>query len=210
MTNTIPSERSDYERSDYYLFLDYETTGEPHHKLLEVGWMLTDVDLEPLSDCTSLVIQPPQLLSPYPTPDFFTYNMSDSTRQMHTKNGLLEEVKKSSISVLQAQNAILENCHRHIDLNNRVTLAGFTCHFDRDLIRRDMKQLDKLLHYRHFDVSVPRGMYSNWVEKIPSRKNEHPHRAKDDVLASWRIAKTFKGLFETLMPNLSELDGIPI
>jgi oligoribonuclease len=191
MTDTIPSERS-----DYFLFLDYETTGELDHRLLEVAWMLTNVNLEPLFECRSEVIHQD------------SYHMSDDILKMHTKNGLLAEVANSTRDVRQAECLICDSYQQHIEFNSRVTLAGFTCHFDRGLMKRDMPKLDRSLHYRHFDISVPRGMYSNWVEKLPSKREEHPHRAKADVEASWKIANTYKVLFETLLPRLKDLEGM--
>ena len=189
------------ERFDYFLFLDYETTGDPDQKLLEVGWMLTTRDLEPLFECQSIVIRQP------------VYHMNAKILKMHTDNKLLQEVANTTTEVWQAEHLVCESIQSIAEQpNNRIVLAGFTCHFDRELMHRDMAKLDRRLHYRHFDVSVPRGMYSNWVEQIPSKKDEHPHRAKDDVLASWEIAKTFRTLFQIRMPKLAdpELEGMPI
>ena len=189
------------ERFDYFLFLDYETTGDPDRKLIEVGWMLTDVHLEPLFECQSMVIHQP------------VYTMNAKVLKMHTDNGLLAEVANTTTEVWQAEHHVCGSIQGIAEqTNNRIVLAGFTCHYDRELMQRDMPKLNGWLHYRHFDVSVPRGMYSNWVEKIPSKKDEHPHRAKDDVLASWKIAKTFKTLFEIRMPKLAdpELEEMPI
>jgi oligoribonuclease (3'-5' exoribonuclease) len=45
------------EHIDYFLFLDYESTGKPHHDPLEVGWMVTDSQLEPLFEPQSVTLQ---------------------------------------------------------------------------------------------------------------------------------------------------------
>ena len=178
------------ERSDYFLFLDYETTGDPERKLLEVGWMLTDSNLEPLMDCQSRVIRQEN------------YIISNKILKMHTKNGLLADVAVSNLEVFDAQHIVCTSIGPITEKpNNRVTLAGFTPHYDRELMQRDMPKLDRCLHYRHFDVSVLRAAYNYWVEKIPSKKDEHPHRGTADILACWEIAKTFKGLFESYMPK---------
>jgi len=178
------------ERSDYFLFLDYETTGDPERKLLEVSWMLTDSNLEPLMDVQSRVIRQEN------------YIISDKILKMHTKNGLLTEVAISNLEVWDAEHIVCTSIGPITEKpNNRVTLAGFTPHYDRELMQRDMPKLDRCLHYRHFDVSVLRAAYHYWVEKIPNKKDEHPHRGTADILACWEIAKTFKGLFESYMPK---------
>ena len=182
------------EHFDHYLFLDYETSGDPDQKLLEVGWMLTDRNLEQLIECRSEVIAQSQL------------NMSNKILKMHTANGLLDEVARTTTEVWDAEKLICDSIRPITeDKSARIILAGFSCHFDRELMHRDMTHLDSWLHYRHFDVSVPRGMYSNWVEKIPSKRDEHPHRVTADVLASWEIAKTYKMLFQKFLPMSSAL-----
>lgn len=184
------------ERFDHFLFLDYESTGEPDQKLLEVGWMLTDRHLDPLFDCQSTVIAQGWL------------NMSAKVLKMHTANGLLDEVAKTTTEVCDAEKLICDMIQPIAeDKNSRITLAGFSCHFDRTLMHRDMPQLDGWLHYRHFDVSVLRSAYHYWVENIPSKKDEHPHRVKADILASWQIARTYRGLFSSYFPKSSDIEG---
>jgi oligoribonuclease (3'-5' exoribonuclease) len=188
------------EHIDYYLFLDCETTGDPDQKILEVGWMLTNVKLEPLHECRSEVIHH----------DY--YFMNDFILKMHTRNGLLAEVAKSVTTLSDVEDTICESIQvlQERESTSRIILAGFSPHNDRWWIKRDAPKLDSLLHFRHFDVSVPRGMYNNWVEKIPNRKDEHPHRAKDDVFASWKIAKSYKTLFENVIPRLKDIGGMEI
>lgn len=187
---TIPRNTEPTEHFDHYLFLDYETTGDPDRRILEVGWMVTDRNLVQLFECQSVVIWQPH------------FNMTDKVMKMHTNNGLLKEVTESKVDVIDAEKIICDSIRPLTrDKSTRIILAGFTCHYDRELIKRDMAHLDSWLHYRHFDVSVLRGCYSNWVEQIPSKKDEHPHRAKDDCISAWLIAKTYMKLFQEHMPK---------
>jgi oligoribonuclease len=186
------------EKNDYLLFLDYETTGDPDKRLLEVAWMLTDRHLDVLLPCESRVIRQPVVTLP------------EVVLRMHTRNGLLAEVANTTTEVFDVQQRILETIGPAICSTNRIVLAGFSCHYDRELMLRDMPALNKVLHYRHFDVSVLRSAYHFWVENIPSKKDEHPHRAKDDVLACWEIAKTYMKLYQEHMPKGLIEQGIPI
>jgi oligoribonuclease (3'-5' exoribonuclease)/DNA-directed RNA polymerase subunit RPC12/RpoP len=187
------------EHFDHYLFLDYETTGEPDHKLLEVGWMVTDRNLIQLFECQSTVIAQSRL------------NLSAEVLKMHTRNGLLDEVARTTSEVWDAEKLICDSIRPLTeDKSVRLILAGFTCHFDRNLMHRDMTHLDSWLHYRHFDVSVLRGCYNNWVEKIVSRKGEHPHRVKDDCISAWLIAKTYMKLFQEHFPKGLSAQGVAI
>lgn len=194
-THLIPRNTN---RHDYFLFLDYETTGEPEKKILEVAWMLTDSNLQVIFEPQSLVISFP----PYYA------KMADNIKEMHTKNGLLDQCALSTLTVTEADELITKDIEKHLtpgeDGDIRVTLAGFTCHYDRELMKLNMPSLDDWLHYRHFDVSVLRSAYHYWVENIPSKKDQHPHRAKNDIIAAWEIAKTFQTLFQIRMPKLND------
>lgn len=174
------------EHIDYLVFLDFETTGKPHHNALEVGWMVTDTQLEPLFEPQSVPIRQS------------FYNMSDKVVAMHTKNGLLTDIVENGVSVIEAEARVCVSLKQLMSQvpQARLILAGFSVHYDRSIINRDWSSLESMLHYRHFDVSVLRSAYHFWVESIPSKKDEHPHRVKADILAAWEIAKTYKNLFQ--------------
>lgn len=183
-------------RNDYFLFLDFETTGDPDRKLLEVGWMLTTSDLEPLMEVQSVPIRQGN------------YIMTGEILAMHTKNGLIPEIVERGVNTLEAETRILLSIRPNQDIQARYTIAGFTIHYDRELITRDMPKLDSMLHYRHFDVSVLRAAYHYWVENIPSKKDQHPHRVNADVIAAWEIARTFRDLYRARMPKIQDLNQV--
>jgi oligoribonuclease (3'-5' exoribonuclease) len=176
----------------YFLFLDYETTGKPDHKPLEMAWLLTDSELNPLFDVQLAVIRQSN------------YVLHDEVLKMHTENGLLREVAKSTLETHQVCYMARENLRPTLEQEGaRIVLAGFSCHYDRyEVMRPYMPELDRILHYRLFDVSTLRTTYHHWVSNLEGKKFEREHRAKADVLASWQVARTFKGLFQVYMPQL--------
>jgi oligoribonuclease (3'-5' exoribonuclease) len=138
--------------------------------------------------------------------------MSDKVVAMHTKNGLFAEIIESGVSVIEAEARVVISLKQLIEQvpQTRIILAGFSVHYDRSIINRDMLQLDALLHYRHFDVSVLRSAYHFWVEPIPSKKSEHPHRVKADILAAWEISKSYKKLFQDHFPKGLIASGVQL
>lgn len=176
-------------QQDYFLILDYETTGLPDEKILEVAWMLTNTDLDSRAEGKSLVIGQKEI------------TLNKDVLTMHVNNGLLQEVAQSTTTVAEAEQDILQSLGSFSE--NRVMLMGFTCHYDRHIMARDMPKLHERLHFRHFDMSVPRGMYHYWCENLP-KSTQRNHRALDDVLAVYKIALTFRDLFQQLPKNLQE------
>jgi oligoribonuclease (3'-5' exoribonuclease) len=179
-------------QQDYFLILDYETTGAPDDKILEVAWQLVDTELNSRHQIMSRVVWQPIV------------TLDAKVLAMHTANGLLAEVAQSKITIEMAEQDIINTLpNPMVNPEVRITLMGYSCHYDRRIMTRDMPKLHARLHYRHMDMSVPRGMYHHWTENLP-RNTNLAHRATDDVQSVYNVATTFRDIFKTLPKGLRE------
>lgn len=118
--------------------------------------------------------------------------MDEVVRNMHTQNGLLEEVKKPGLSLEDIDRdfaAWLDKVAR--GEHGRVVLCGSSIHFDDRFIRKLMPMSTSYLHYRLFDARTIR-MWTEFKYGVQMPTTESTHRALDDchyVLEVLRWAK---------------------
>lgn len=107
---------------------------------------------------------------------------SEYVREMHTKNGLIADMKSSTLDVEQVESMILPHVPASADKDDITTLAGSSIHFDQSFINVHMPRLAKRLHYRVFDVSTIKLLARAYGrEKWPRAE---AHRARADVYES--------------------------
>lgn len=144
--------------------------------LIEVAALVTDFDLNVLGDGIDLIIKPT---------DAALAQMNEFVRDMHTKSGLLEELK-DGITMAEAEQQVLAYIKKHCPDGSRPPLAGNTVATDRAFLARDMVELEAFLHYRIVDVSSIKELSRRWFPKAyfsspPKRGN---HRALADIQES--------------------------
>ena len=162
---------------DNLVWIDMEMTGLNPEKegIIEIATIVTDSDLNILEEGPDLVIR---------QSDKLLKKMDDWNQTHHQKSGLLDKVKKSKITVKQAEVKTLRFIKKYC-LHKKATLCGNSVHHDRRFIIRYMPQLDDFLHYRIIDVSSIKDLVRRWYPKnkaIP-KKNE-THRALADIRES--------------------------
>jgi oligoribonuclease len=85
---------------------------------------------------------------------------------MHAKSGLTEEVRRSPVTLAEAEQEVLDYIKLHIPEPGTVPLAGNSIATDRGFIARDMPALDSYLHYRMVDVSSIKELCRRWYPRI--------------------------------------------
>jgi len=147
--------------------------------LIEIAALVTDADLNILGDGVDIVIH---------APDEALSAMPDVVREMHERSGLTEEVRRSPITLAEAERRVLEYIREHVPDNVSAPLAGNSIATDRGFIARDMPELDAHLHYRMVDVSSIKELCRRWYPRIYYAQPEKglAHRALADVRESIR------------------------
>ena len=163
------------------VWIDLEMTGlDPkRHVIVEVAALVTDAELNILDEGLDIVVgaSEPELAE-----------MDDFVTKMHTDNGLLDEIKASTVSVREAEDAVLELLEKHCDPAHPAPLAGNSIATDRAFIREHMPRLDAALHYRMIDVSTVKELTRRWFPRAYFNQPDKgmAHRALADIMESIR------------------------
>lgn len=159
------------------IWIDLEMTGlDPEkEKIIEIATIVTDGQLNILEEGPELVIhQPASILDA----------MDDWNKKQHAKSGLVEKVKRSKITVAEAERQTLDFVKKYCSPNT-APLCGNSIHHDRRFIIKYMPELDKFLHYRHIDVTSVKALVQRWYPKPKSYpKKKETHRALADIQES--------------------------
>lgn len=154
-------------------------------KLIEIAALVTDSDLNIIGDGVDVVIH---------AEDDALSSMIDVVTEMHTRSGLIEEVRSSTVDVAAAEAIALDYIRGHVKQARTVPLAGNSIATDRGFIARDMPALDAYLHYRMVDVSSIKELCRRWYPRIYFGQPEKglAHRALADIHESIRELKFYR------------------
>jgi oligoribonuclease len=163
------------------LFLDMETTGLDYFAdiPLEVGIILMEEKGMREIARNSWLCRVQGFIAE-PTNEF-VFNM-------HTKNGLLAELRESSTRTWDSFSQIDDDICSWVERESIEVfgtepgtwyLAGSSVHFDRRFAERRFPRFNSMLHHRHFDVSSIKML--SMLEGESYEKGEEPHRALADL-----------------------------
>ncbi|MFI0464050.1 oligoribonuclease [Saccharopolyspora sp. 5N102] len=167
--------------NDRLVWIDCEMTGLDLGKdaLIEIAALVTDADLNILGEGVDIVIH---------AGDEVLAGMPDVVRDMHDRSGLTEEVRRSEMTLEEAEQLVLEYIRQYVPTDRSAPLAGNSIATDRGFISRDMPRLDAHLHYRMVDVSSIKELCRRWYPRIYYAQPEKglAHRALADIRESIR------------------------
>ncbi len=162
--------------NDRLAWLDLEMTGlEPErHVIVEIAALITDADLKPLDDGINIVIH---------ADEEQLAEMDEVVTRMHTRSGLLDAIRLSTVDVPTAQAEVLEYVKSHVPYQRSVPLCGSSIGTDRRFLAKYMPDLEDYLHYRSVDVSSIKELARRWYPATFANRpqKETAHRALDDV-----------------------------
>jgi len=166
---------------DRLVWIDCEMTGLELGKdaLIEIAALVTDADLNVLGEGVDVVIH---------ADDDALAGMPEVVVEMHAKSGLTEEVRRSTVSIADAEAQVLAYIKEWVPDPRTAPLAGNSIATDRGFIARDMPELDGHLHYRMIDVSSIKELCRRWYPRIYYAQPEKglSHRALADIKESIR------------------------
>lgn len=158
------------------VWIDLETTGlDPEtHVVLEIAVVVTDKHLNVLAQEALVVHHHNGAL----------VDLDEWVQEQHRASGLLEEVRRSTLTLAKAEAAVLELVAAFCP-PRACPLAGSSVCFDRRFLMRHMPKLDAHLSYRQIDVSSFKELVKRWYPaKALSNGASAKHRALSDILES--------------------------
>lgn len=168
-------------KNDRLVWVDLEMTGlDPaRHVIVEIAALVTDANLNILGTGVDLVIH---------ATEAELGEMDDYVRNMHTSNGLINDIRSSTLSLKDAEDAVLALIAEHCDPEHPAPLAGNSIATDRTFIRAFMPRLDAALHYRMVDVSSVKELARRWYPRVYFSQPDKgmSHRALADIVESIR------------------------
>ena len=182
-------------KDDRIVWIDLEMTGlDPdRHVIVEVAALVTDAELNILDEGIDLVIH---------ASDDELAEMDDFVTNMHDSSGLTEQIKASTVTLEEAEEAVLEFVDKHC-ADIRPPLAGNSIATDRTFIRTYMPRLDERLHYRMIDVSTIKELTRRWFPKAYYNQPDKglAHRALADIVESIRELDYYRRAVFTATPG---------
>ena len=169
------------------VWIDLEMTGlNPQiHKIVEIATIITDSELNIIAKGPDLVIN---------ASDDELNKMNAYVRDMHTKSGLIDEVRKSSLTIRDAEIETLEFINKHIKDKNKPPVCGNSIGTDRRFLDAQMNDLENRFHYRVVDVSSIKELANRWYPDVDSNitSKAENHRALEDIIESIEELKYYR------------------
>jgi oligoribonuclease len=159
------------------IWMDLEMTGlDPDSDLIiEMATIVTDSDLNVVAEGPVLAIH---------VAEERLAAMDDWNREHHGASGLIERVRRSRVSTVEAEAQTLAFVSRHVEQGS-APLCGNTIWQDRRFLARHMPTLEAYFHYRNIDVSSVKELARRWrPELLAGLTKENAHTALADIRES--------------------------
>ena len=158
------------------IWVDMEMTGlipEIHH-VIELAIIVTDPNLEILAEAPVMTIyQPEAHLSV----------MDEWNTRIHTQSGLVDRVRKSSLSEKEASAEALMFLADWIGPNQSPMCGNSICQ-DRRFMAKHLPDLESYFHYRNLDVTSLKILSQLWRPDLLGVSKLGVHEALQDIRES--------------------------
>jgi len=172
-------------------WLDMEMSGllPDSDRILEIALLVTDSDLNHLSEGRVLVVhQPNEVLDA----------MDGWNRSVHGKSGLIERVRVSDVDEARAETLAIAFLTQYVSAGSSPLCGNSICQ-DRRFLARWMPRLEAFFHYRNLDVSTVKELVRRWKpEAMKGLVKQGKHEALADILESIEELKYYRTTVMTI------------
>ena len=171
------------------VWMDLEMTGLDHTSevIVEIATLITDDELNIVAEGPDLVVhQPEDVLA----------RMDPFVVDMHTRSGLLDLIRASTITLEQAGADTLAFIREHCPVERTVPLCGNSIGTDRRFLAAYLPEIEEYLHYRSVDVSSLKELVRRWYPDVLTQRGwkQGSHRALDDIRESIAELQLYRSL----------------
>lgn len=170
------------------IWIDLEMTGLDTQRdtIIEIATLITDGQLNIIAEGPNLAIhQPDEILN----------QMDEWNTKQHTQSGLIERVKKSTLTLAEAEAQTLAFLQQYVAPKHSPMCGNTVCQ-DRRFLSRLMPTLEAYFHYRHLDVSTVKELARLWAPIVFKGLNkESQHLALADIKESVEELRYYRDRF---------------
>ena len=170
------------------VWMDMEMTGlDPDRDtVLEIATLVTDDDLNIIAEGPVFAVSQSEAT---------LAGMDEWNQRTHGESGLLDRVRKSGVSLAEAESQTLQFIKAHVG-EKTAPLCGNTVWQDRRFLYRHMPTLEAYLHYRIIDVSTLKELARRWQPAIASGfRKQGAHTALADIRESLDELRYYRSTF---------------
>lgn len=152
-------------------------------RIIEVALVITDAQLNVLAEAPVLVVS---------QPDSVLDGMDKWNQSTHSKSGLIDKVKASTLSEAGVEAQMLGFLQEYVPAGASPMCGNSICQ-DRRFLARSMPQLEAYFHYRNLDVSTLKELAKRWKPDIMAGFNKQgKHEALADIYDSLEELKYYR------------------
>ena len=162
---------------DCLIWLDLEMTGllPDVHTIIEIGCVVTDSQL-------NILVEGP-VMAIHQSEEELT-KMDSWCVDQHGRSGLTEQVRRSKISLSEAEEKTLAFLEKHC-VAGKSPLCGNSIGQDRRFLDKYMPRLNAFFHYRNIDVSTVKELVNRWYPaNLQAPEKKKTHHVLDDIRES--------------------------
>ncbi len=170
------------------VWMDMEMTGRDPDRdtVLEIATLVTDDDLNIIAEGPVFAVSQSEAT---------LAGMDEWNQRTHGESGLLDQVRKSGVSLAEAESQTLQFIKAHVG-EKTAPLCGNTVWQDRRFLFRHMPTLEAYLHYRIIDVSTLKELARRWQPAIASGfRKQGAHTALADIRESLDELRYYRSTF---------------
>jgi oligoribonuclease len=164
-------------KNDRLVWVDMEMSGllPETDRILEIAMIVTDGDLNIVAEGPVLVVH---------QEDAVLDRMDAWNKGTHSKSGLIDKVKASTLTEAEVEAECLAFLKQHVK-SSISPMCGNTIHQDRRFMNRYMPKLEAYFHYRNIDVSSIKELCKRWQPEIAKGfSKQQAHTALADIIES--------------------------